>query len=79
MDEELLIPQWAIVVIVIGVGSLIFVTIFGVTVVRLKLDTFFLSLIMICINYGIRFLVIKSSKTFQKDSNSSDQRYAERA
>ncbi|XP_036333033.1 mucin-17 isoform X1 [Rhagoletis pomonella] len=31
-EEDLLIPQWAIVVIVIGVGSLIFVVIFGVTV-----------------------------------------------
>lgn len=32
-EEDLLIPQWAIVVIVIGVGSLVFVVIFGVTVV----------------------------------------------
>ncbi|XP_068146548.1 uncharacterized protein [Drosophila tropicalis] len=31
-EEDLLIPQWAIVVIVIGVGSLVFVIIFGVTV-----------------------------------------------
>ncbi|XP_052839542.1 mucin-5AC [Drosophila gunungcola] len=31
-EEDLLIPQWAIVVIVIGVGSLVFVVIFGVTV-----------------------------------------------
>lgn len=32
-EEELLIPQWAIVIIVIGAGSLIFVVAFGVTVV----------------------------------------------
>ncbi|XP_034653221.1 flocculation protein FLO11 [Drosophila subobscura] len=31
-EEDLLIPQWAIVVIVIGVGSLVFIIIFGVTV-----------------------------------------------
>lgn len=34
-EEDQLIPQWAIVIIVIGVGSLIFVIIFGVTVVRI--------------------------------------------
>ncbi|XP_030378420.1 uncharacterized protein LOC115627027 [Scaptodrosophila lebanonensis] len=31
-EEDLFIPQWAIVVIVIGIGSLVFVVIFGVTV-----------------------------------------------
>ncbi|KAL7736361.1 hypothetical protein ACLKA6_014831 [Drosophila palustris] len=31
-EDDLPIPQWAIVVIVIGVGSLVFVVIFGVTV-----------------------------------------------
>lgn len=34
-EDDLPIPQWAIVVIVIGVGSLVFVVIFGVTVVSI--------------------------------------------
>lgn len=32
-DENRLIPQWAIAVIVIGVGGLLFIIIFGVSVV----------------------------------------------
>jgi hypothetical protein len=32
-EEDVLLPQWAIAVIVIGLASLLFVIIFGVTVV----------------------------------------------
>lgn len=32
-EDNLLLPQWAIAVIVIGLASLLFVIIFGVTVV----------------------------------------------
>lgn len=35
-DENVLLPQWAIAVIVIGLASLLFVIIFGVTVVSTK-------------------------------------------
>jgi hypothetical protein len=34
-DENRLIPQWAIAVIVIGVGGLLFIIVFGVSVVSL--------------------------------------------
>ena len=33
-DEDVFLPQWAIAGIVIGLASLLFVIIFGVTVVR---------------------------------------------
>lgn len=33
-DDDLLLPQWAIAVMVIGFASLLFVILFGVTVVR---------------------------------------------
>jgi hypothetical protein len=36
-DEDLFLPQWAIAGIVIGLASLLFVIIFGVTVVSNKL------------------------------------------
>ena len=39
IDEDVLLPQWAIVLIVIGVGSLCFIVIFGVTVVSIYLTT----------------------------------------
>lgn len=35
-DENVLLPQWAIAVIVIGLASLLFVIIFGVTVVSIQ-------------------------------------------
>ncbi len=35
-EEESALPDWAIAVIVIGLGSLAFVIIFGITVVSLK-------------------------------------------
>lgn len=35
-DEESLLPQWGIAVIVIALASLLFVVIFGVTVVSNK-------------------------------------------
>lgn len=34
-EDNILLPQWAIAVIVIGLASLLFVIIFGVTVVSL--------------------------------------------
>lgn len=36
-DEDVFLPQWAIAGIVIGLASLLFVIIFGVTVVSKKL------------------------------------------
>jgi hypothetical protein len=47
-QEDELLPQWAIAVIVIGLASLLFVIIFGVSVVR----TF---LISICCNYELYY------------------------
>lgn len=35
MAEDMWLPQWAIAVIVIGLASLLFVLIFGITVVRI--------------------------------------------
>jgi len=34
--DDRLIPQWAIAVIVIGVGGLLFIIVFGVSVVSVK-------------------------------------------
>lgn len=39
-EEENFLPQWAIAVIVIGLASLLFVIIFGVTVVSSDLNLF---------------------------------------
>ena len=36
--DDRLFPQWAIAVIVIGVGGLLFIIIFGVSVVSIKLQ-----------------------------------------
>lgn len=36
-EDDRLVPQWAIAVIVIGVGGLLFIIIFGVSVVSIKL------------------------------------------
>jgi len=38
-EEDVLLPQWAIAGIVIGLASLLFVIIFGVTVVSFRLDS----------------------------------------
>ena len=35
VDENRLIPQWAIAVIVVGVGGLLFIIVFGVSVVSI--------------------------------------------
>lgn len=35
-EDDRLVPQWAIAVIVIGVGGLVFIIIFGVSVVSIK-------------------------------------------
>lgn len=35
-EDDVLLPQWAIAVIVIGLASLLFVIIFGVTVVSIR-------------------------------------------
>lgn len=35
VDDDKLIPQWVIAVIVIGVGGLLFIIVFGVSVVSL--------------------------------------------
>lgn len=34
--DDRLIPQWAIAVIVIGIGGLLFITVFGVSIVSVK-------------------------------------------
>jgi hypothetical protein len=38
-DEDVFLPQWAIAGIVIGLASLLFVIIFGVTVVSMLITT----------------------------------------
>lgn len=40
-EEDELLPQWAIAVIVIGLASLLFVIIFGVTVVSIFQHSYF--------------------------------------
>lgn len=40
-EENVLLPQWAIAVIVIGLASLLFVIIFGVTVVSNSIFIFY--------------------------------------
>lgn len=42
-DGDAIIPQWAIAVIVIGVGGLLFIIVFGVSVVSIE-DKDFVSL-----------------------------------
>lgn len=44
--DDRLFPQWAIAVIVIGVGGLLFIIIFGVSVVRIKLQKHTLKILM---------------------------------
>jgi len=73
-EEDLLIPQWAIVVIVIGVGSLVFVVIFGVTVVGWINILKFPSLILITKPIP----VAQSPEEGQKDAYTSYKRYAKR-
>jgi len=41
VDEDNFLPQWAIAVIVIGLASLLFVIIFGVTVVSCTMNYYF--------------------------------------
>lgn len=44
--DDRLFPQWAIAVIVIGVGGLLFIIIFGVSVVSIKLQKHTLKILM---------------------------------
>lgn len=44
--DDRLFPQWAIAVIVIGVGGLLFIIIFGVSVVSIKLQEQILKILM---------------------------------
>ena len=39
-EDDVFLPQWAIAVIVIGLASLLFVIIFGVTVVSIRVKKF---------------------------------------
>lgn len=74
-EEDLLIPQWAIVVIVIGVGSLVFVVIFGITVVCIYFALRDQWVLINFINFCV--LVTESPKSCKEDSYTHDQRNAE--
>lgn len=62
-DENVLLPQWAIAVIVIGLASLLFVIIFGVTVVSYG----YLASKKSVLNFE-QFSACKSTKERQKTS-----------
>lgn len=72
-EDDLPIPQWAIVVIVIGVGSLVFVVIFGVTVVS---TTFPFTKTIDIPTYTLLTYILaatQSPEARQEDTNPADQ------